>query len=266
MAGGWCVNPVNLLAQPEQMRYVLEHSDCRVIFVDAERETLVRELLAGLAREVALVVIEADALDMPATPAHTVPHPAADALALLMYTSGTTGRPKGVMLTQSNLIANALAVSAEHTLGAHDRVLAVLPLYHINAFTVVMLAPLAHGGSLVMAPRFSAARFWSQALDNRCTWLNVVPTMVSYLLESTQAPDERVAAIRFCRSASAPLPTEHLRWWNARNCADAGDADGRYDGSSRAAVRKQRTALSNPRERSVDPPRHTRTRCPERRA
>ena len=68
-----------------------------------------------------------------------------------MYTSGTTGRPKGVMLTQANLAANALAISREHRLGATDRVAAVLPLYHINAFAVTMLAPLAHGGSLVDA-------------------------------------------------------------------------------------------------------------------
>ena len=61
--------------------------------------------------------------------------------------------------------------------------LAVLPLYHINAFAVTMLAPLAHGGSLAMPPKFSAARFWQQTLDAQCTWINVVPTMISYLLE-----------------------------------------------------------------------------------
>ena len=76
--------------------------------------------------------------------------------------------------------------------------LAVLPLYHINAFAVTMLAPLAHGGSLAMAPKFSAARFWAQAREHHCTWLNVVPTMVSYLLEGADAPAGTGA-----RSASA---------------------------------------------------------------
>jgi acyl-CoA synthetase (AMP-forming)/AMP-acid ligase II len=120
------------------------------------------------------------------------------------------------MLTQSNLAANALAISREHGLGPDDRVLAVLPLYHINAFAVTMLSPLAHGGSLAMPPRFSAARFWTQARDHDCTWLNVVPTMVSYLLEGGAAPPGLAQRIRFCRSASAALPPEHLRAFERR--------------------------------------------------
>ena len=216
MAGGWCVNPVNLLAQPEQMRHVLTHSDCRVVFVSAEREAMVREIVAGLVREVTLIVIEPDARDIPAVAQETIGVPAEDSLALLMYTSGTTGTPKGVMLTQANLVANAKAISHEHGLTADDRVLAVLPLYHINAFAVTMLAPLAHGGSLVMTPRFSAARFWAQARDHRCTWLNVVPTMVSYLLEGEDAPAGVAESIRFCRSASAALPPEHLSAFQER--------------------------------------------------
>jgi long-chain acyl-CoA synthetase len=216
MAGGWCVNPVNLLAQPEQMRFVLAHSDCRVVFTTPEREADVRAIVATLGREVAVAVTAADAHGLPHPPGPALPAPAADAMALLMYTSGTTGQPKGVMLTQANLVANALAVSHEHALTPADRVLAVLPLYHINAFTVTMLAPLAHGGSLAMPPRFSAARFWAQARDNACTWLNVVPTMVSYLLEGEDPPAGLAASIRFCRSASAALPPEHLSAFDRR--------------------------------------------------
>jgi acyl-CoA synthetase (AMP-forming)/AMP-acid ligase II len=216
MAGGWCVNPVNLLAQPEQMRYVLAHSDCRVVFTTPEREAEVRALVSTLGREVSVVATAADAVGLPFPPGPALPEPAADAMALLMYTSGTTGQPKGVMLTQANLVANAQAISAEHALTPADRVLAVLPLYHINAFAVTMLAPLAHGGSLAMPPRFSAARFWAQAADNACTWLNVVPTMVSYLLEGEDPPAGLAASIRFCRSASAALPPEHLSAFQRR--------------------------------------------------
>jgi long-chain acyl-CoA synthetase len=133
-----------------------------------------------------------------------------------MYTSGTTGKPKGVMLTQANLAANAHAIGDEHALTAEDRVLAVLPLYHINAFAVTMLAPLAQGGSLVMPPKFSAARFWAQAQAGGCTWINVVPTMISYLLEGADPPPGTTARIRFCRSASAALPPEHLRAFEQR--------------------------------------------------
>ena len=216
MHGGWCVNPVNLLAQSDQMKYVLEHSDCQVVVVSPDRAPLVRELLTGIDREVAVLVTDPDADSIPATEGATENPPAPEQLALLMYTSGTTGKPKGVMLTHSNLAANAQAISREHALTPQDRVLAVLPLYHINAFSVTMLAPIAHGGSLAIASRFSAAKLWAQALGNQCTWLNVVPTMVSYLLEGGDAPSAARQAIRFCRSASAALPPEHLSAFQKR--------------------------------------------------
>ncbi|MET3391493.1 MULTISPECIES: AMP-binding protein [Variovorax] len=213
MHGGFRVNPVNLLSQPEQMHYVLSHSDCRMVCVAPEWESRVRGIVEAFDRPVKLMVVdpEGDALPGEEEAADDVPPPSPDAVALLMYTSGTTGNPKGVMLTQRNLAANAHAISIEHQLRPSDRVLAVLPLYHINAFTVTMLAPLAHGGSLAMPPKFSAGRFWEQATQTQCSWINVVPTMISYLLEGPRPPLAQTLSIRFCRSASAALPPEHLR-------------------------------------------------------
>ncbi|MCU0969037.1 MAG: AMP-binding protein [Rubrivivax sp.] len=217
MAGGRCVNPVNLLSQPDAMRYVLEHSDCTLVVAAPDWADRVRTLAAGLSCRVA--VADPDALrldDEDDADAALVPPPTAPGdVALLMYTSGTTGRPKGVMLTQANLVANAQSIVAEHALTPADRVLGVLPLYHINAFAVTMLAPLAGGGSVAMAPRFSAARFWDQALGARCTWLNVVPTIVSVLLDAPR-PEADLSHIRFCRSASAALPPEHLHAFERR--------------------------------------------------
>jgi long-chain acyl-CoA synthetase len=220
MHAGMVVNPVNLLSSAEQMRYVLTHSDCRLVCVAPEWEAKVRGLLAGIARPIDVIVADAEGDRLPgeAEDDASVPFaaPTPDSVALLMYTSGTTGVPKGVMLRHANLAANAEAIGIEHGLTADDRVLAVLPLFHINAFAVTMLAPLAHGGSLAMPPKFSAARFWSQAIDAQCTWINVVPTMISYLIEGaaegTLMPTPAQSArIRFCRSASAALPPEHHR-------------------------------------------------------
>ena len=224
--GGRCVNPVNLLSQPAQMRYVLEHADARIVLVSPEWAARVREMVASMPRAMEVVEVDPEQPFTTQTPAATTDGAggAADtaaeggagggtpeSLALLMYTSGTTGKPKGVMLTQANLAASAQAISAEHGLGSQDRVLAVLPLFHINAFAVTMLAPLAHGGSLVMPPRFSAAAFWQQAIEHRCSWINVVPTIISYLLEGEAPPPGMLRGIRFCRSASAALPPEHHR-------------------------------------------------------
>ena len=213
MHAGCIVNPVNLLSQGDAMRHVLAHSDCRIVFVAPEWEERVRALLAGIDRPVTVLAADpdGDGFGPAPTTTETDPSPEPDDVALLMYTSGTTGLPKGVMLTQANLAANARAISIEHALGPRDRVLAVLPLYHINAFAVTMLAPLAHGGGLVMPPKFSAARFWSQAERGGCTWINVVPTMISYLLEGETPSPATTANISFCRSASAALPPEHHR-------------------------------------------------------
>jgi long-chain acyl-CoA synthetase len=219
MYGDYCVHPVNLLSQPEQMRYVIEHADARVVFAAPDWVERVRNLTATIARPIEVVAVDPDGAALSGEDAKQQGQPidpAPDARALLMYTSGTTGKPKGVMLTQANLAENALAISREHRLDSNDRVAAVLPLYHINGFAVTMLAPLAHGGSLVMPPRFSTAGFWDMAIDHCCTWLNVVPTIVSYLLEAPAPARERLARIRFCRSASAALPPEHHRAFEAK--------------------------------------------------
>ena len=109
--GSWCVNPVNLLSSATQMAYVLEHSDCKLVVASPDWAERVRAVLATLARPVALLVCSPDfdpAQDILPSATTDTPEPSPDALALLMYTSGTTGVPKGVMLTQANLAANAL--------------------------------------------------------------------------------------------------------------------------------------------------------------
>ena len=223
--GGWCVNPVNLLSSAEQMRYVLSHSDCKIVLVSAAWLSAVQEAVAHLPREVTVLVCDERQFDWPlqgqfegpgGSAMETAPPATEDTTALLMYTSGTTGLPKGVMLTQANLMANAQAISAAHQLGAQDRSLMVLPLYHINAFTVNMLAPLVHGGSVVLMPKFSTQRFWDVAVQHGCTWVNVVPTIISYLLEADAPARSRLQGIRFCRSASAALPVEYLHAFEAK--------------------------------------------------
>lgn len=219
MACGLVVNPINLLCQPAQLRYILSHSDTRLIFTWPGGEAAIREALREAGLNVPVVVTAPDATDLPALPAvrrnaRPLPPPEPDAPALLMYTSGTTGTPKGVLLTHHNLATNGANVSREHALGPADRVLATLPLYHINGLVVTAIAPLVHGGSVVMPTRFSASTFWRDIARHGCTWINVVPTIIAYLLNERdgKAPE----GVRFCRSASAALPPEHHRAFEDR--------------------------------------------------
>jgi long-chain acyl-CoA synthetase len=220
MYHGLVVNPINLLSQPAQLRYILEHSETRLLLTVPEHEQPMREIAAQLPRAPGIeVVADAAWLDRARGEALRPEQPAqVDDAALLMYTSGTTGTPKGVVLSHGNLCANGINISREHMLGAGDRGLAPLPLYHINALVVNLITPLTHGGSLVMPPRFSASSFWRDALEFRCTWVNAVPTIIAYLIQS--APPElgpqQLRHIRFCRSASAALPPEHHRAFESR--------------------------------------------------
>ena len=214
MYGGYCVTPLNLLAQASQLGYVLEHSDVRIVFAAPDQLQRLNTALASVPREIKVVACDVDAqefLPEDTVAANDLPTPAEEDDALMMYTSGTTGKPKGVVLTNRSVISGGQFVSAAHELGPEDRVMAVLPLYHINAQIVTATSPLVHGGSLVLPNRFSASSFWETAAKHQCTWLNVVPTIISYLLNGPDPRQLDLSRVRFCRSASAPLPPSQHR-------------------------------------------------------
>jgi acyl-CoA synthetase (AMP-forming)/AMP-acid ligase II len=126
-------------------------------------------------------------------------------LGVLMYTSGTTGLPKAVVLTHSQLFAAATDIAESQQLTDSDRSLLVLPLFHINAQVISVLATLVSGGKLVVAPKFSAHRFWSTIEREQITWVSAAPAIIAILLKTK--PDVRPVTpqLRFVRSASAPL-------------------------------------------------------------
>lgn len=216
MYGGFCVTPLNLLAQPSQLEYVLEHSEASVVFVAPNEVERLDAALANVRRDVRVIVCDVDAGEfLPEGDDEGVSLPAIgeEDDALMMYTSGTTGKPKGVVLANRSVVSGGEFVSAAHELGPSDRVMASLPLYHINAQIVTATAPLVHGGGLVMPHRFAVSSFWETVARYECTWINLVPTIISYLLNAAEngAPAPDTSRIRFCRSASAPLPpAQHL--------------------------------------------------------
>lgn len=129
----------------------------------------------------------------------------ASPIGVLMYTSGTTGDPKAVVLTHDQLLAAAKDIAESQALTPLDRTLAVLPLFHINAQVISVLATTISGGKLIVAQKFSAHRFWSWVQDERITWLSGAPAIIAILLKTRPAVRPQVAQLRFIRSASAPL-------------------------------------------------------------
>lgn len=227
MANGLVANPVNLMCQASQLRHILLHSDTRLVFTTPELAVSLQAALRDTGREIPQVMCDPAAHGLPAQVMTVsaqenalpveLPRLEPSDEALIMYTSGTTGLPKGVLLSHENLIFNARNVSVEHRLTAQDRVLGSLPLYHINGLVLTLVTPLVHQGTVVMTPRFSAASFWADACRYECTWVNVVPTIIAYLLnDQTCCAEMDLTGLRFCRSASSALAPEHHRAFEKR--------------------------------------------------
>jgi long-chain acyl-CoA synthetase len=217
MYGGFVPVPLNVRAGQSQLAYMLDHSDAKVVFVSDEYYQVTEELRGEVGRD--LVVIRADVDHGPGWeqagfPGGTLPEVQPDQDALLIYTSGSTGQPKGALHTHRNFVAGGWNSAIPHELSPADRTLCVLPLYHLNAESVSLLATLLTGGSVVMPHRFLVRSFWEWIAEYRCTWSALVPTIISQPLEwgdpRAEGKGEALERIRFMRSSSAPLaPSLH---------------------------------------------------------
>ena len=132
--------------------------------------------------------------------------------AMIMFTGGTTGVPKMVPWTHTNMAGSVRAIIAGYGLGPQDATVAVMPLYHGHGLLAALLATLASGGTVLLPARgrFSAHTFWEDIDAVQATWYTAVPTIHQILLEraKTDQPGSRRGALRFIRSCSAPLTAE----------------------------------------------------------
>ncbi|MCL6453365.1 MAG: AMP-binding protein [Alicyclobacillus sp.] len=141
--------------------------------------------------------------------------PADTDIGVMLYTSGTTGRPKCVGLQHRHLLATARQVVRSHELTPADVTYCFLPLFHINAQVVALLSTWLSGGRVVIEPKFSASRFWAAVAEHGITWVSAVPTVIAILLR-TDGPERAPVSLRFVRSASAQLPALHQRSFERR--------------------------------------------------
>ena len=137
-----------------------------------------------------------------------------DDLAALLYTSGTTGRSKGAMLTHENLASNAQALAETWHFTSDDVLIHALPIFHTHGLFVAINVTLAAGASMIFLPKFDSARIL--ALMSRASVLMGVPTFYVRLLKSPELTPEAAAGMRLFISGSAPLLAETHREWRAR--------------------------------------------------
>lgn len=212
MYSGLVIAPLNLMAQPSHLEYVLDHSDAKVVFFTKDQKGKLEAALKKVKRDIDLMEIDNDAESIIppdlVLSGFTLPDILEDDDALLLYTSGTTGLPKGVILSHKNMIAGGQYTTRAHHLTPDDRALCSLALYHINGEVVTAVTPLVSGGSVVMPHKFSVSNFWELISEYGCTWFSVVPTIISFLCSSTdlEGKDLNLEQLRFGRSASSALP------------------------------------------------------------
>ncbi len=206
--GGFRATPLNLAAGPAAMGRAISHSKSRYLFLGKSQVSNYAAALDETDAHPCTIPADKDILfpgsaKLPEVDLYEV---SPNDHALLMYTSGTTGLPKGVVHTQSSLLAGGWTTAVAHQLTPKDHAMCVLPFFHINGLCVTLIAPLISGGSVSIASKFSNKRFWSDCEKLEVTWFSIVPTIISHLLHSDRVPNGACKnRIRFGRSASAPL-------------------------------------------------------------
>ncbi|MBM7694024.1 long-chain acyl-CoA synthetase [Peribacillus deserti] len=134
-----------------------------------------------------------------------------DDTAVILYTSGTTGKPKGAMLTHKNLYSNASDVGSYLKMNESDYVITALPMFHVFCLTVVLNAPLMTGATLLIMPKFSPKEVFHFAKEYSATVFAGVPTMYNFLYQYPDGTAEDLKSLRLCISGGASLPVSLLK-------------------------------------------------------
>jgi long-chain acyl-CoA synthetase len=216
---GAVVVPCNVGDTDDQILFVQENAECKAVFVMpdlVERYEKIRPRLAcchhfiqisgkpaqgyhDLAPALADNRVGFDQLDL-------ANH---DTEALIVYTSGTTGAPKGVVLQQYQLLVDAQQIAAWYGYTPADRMMIVLPIHHVNGLVVTLVTPMYFGGSAVLNRRFSATGYWKTAAEEQATCGSTVPTILAFLCEKGE--DIRVHDLKRFRHVicgAGPLTVE----------------------------------------------------------
>ncbi|MDQ5845102.1 MAG: long-chain fatty acid--CoA ligase [Acidobacteriota bacterium] len=222
---GAVAGPVNSLLKAEEIAFVVNDSEAKALLVHSDFVPTIQSIKKQLPHLQAVIKFDDEekaTRDFDATDAGTRSEVTREDNAIIIYTSGTTGKPKGCLLTHGNLIANARQISEWLGFTKDDRLLTVMPLFHMNAVSVTTMSALYAGGSTVVSPKFSASRFWQVISDYQITSFGSVATMLSMLLSTH--PDgvpagSKTEQLRFAMCGSAPVPTEVLqRFETTFNC------------------------------------------------
>lgn len=201
---GMIAVPLNNRLKSPEIAYILQHSKARLCFSQPELVQLCREVREDCPDllELHTALPELDAMEVTTYPA---PDVTPDRVAAILYTSGTTARPKGVMHTHLSLIAVA-ELTCSLGLDENQTILATTQMVHIAALGLVLLPGISSGATVVLPPCFDA----SQSLDLierwRCTWLFILPAMLRFVVEEQALNPRDVNSLRACLAGGDTVP------------------------------------------------------------
>ncbi len=218
LAGGIAV-PLSPSYPPVELAWFARDADASAVIFSADHAERAASMLEGRAS------FRLEDLDHPndARSSSTLPMLDAGDVALLLYTSGTTGKPKGAMITHANVAIQAEIMREAWAFSPDDTLLHALPLHHLHGVGISLFTSLLAGATSRMLPKFDAARVWDEIAAGDVTVWMAVPTMYQKLLDALDAapPDvaERwkkgAAALRLATSGSAALPVRLAERWRA---------------------------------------------------
>jgi acyl-CoA synthetase (AMP-forming)/AMP-acid ligase II len=216
LKAGGVLGPVNPAYTGTEASWVIKHAEAvAVVTTSAGAATLEGHDLGGV-RET--VVIDGE-LNLDAVAARGSGAPDVtrelDDLAHILYTSGTTGSPKGAMLSHRNEIVNAVQAGELLPLGPGDRLGMLLPLFHANAQVATTLVPMLLGLEVVMWERFSASKFWDTVAEYEPVSISAVPTILAAVLAAENAPTGPTS-LRYVICGAAPLSAELMTAFEER--------------------------------------------------
>lgn len=224
MRVGATVIPINPIYAPDEIHYILQNGDVKAIITLDLLLPVMNHLAPNLPSvehiivcptspdEIAYTekmksftsVLEAGDFSLP------MPDMQDEDNAVILYTSGTTGKPKGAMLTHRNLYSNASDVASYLQYTENDKIIAALPMFHVFCLTVALNAPIVNGATVLIVPRFSPKEVFRIASTYEATVFAGVPTMYNFLYQYPEGNVEDLQTLRLCISGGSSLPVALL--------------------------------------------------------
>ena len=211
--------PLNTRLAASELAHIVAHAQLHALATDARHRDIGVAVVDAVAAQGLVIDLRLiDDLAGPAGPAgDTLAAPVdADAPVLLVYTSGTTGTPKGALHTQRGLLANADASTAAHDLTPDDRVLTVLPLFHVGGLCIQTLPALLVGASVVLQPRFDATAWLDAITTMRPTLTLMVPATLRAAIAHRDWSGTNLSCLRVLMTGSSVIPTQLIDAVHAR--------------------------------------------------